>query len=407
MTAKIQSLGFDPARLAYADRFLKERYVDKGRLKGLSYLVYRRGEIAHHAVMGQADAERGTPLKEDSIYRIYSMTKPITSIALMMLVEEGKISLDDPVVRFIPEWKHLGVYVSGVEAPFITRPLDRPMLVVDLLRHTSGLTYGFQNRTNVDALYRKHKLNVDGRYTLTEFANILAGIPLEFSPGERWNYSVSTDIVGYLVEKVSGQKFEDFLQERLFTPLGMVDTGFHVPAEKKDRLTACYQRGPSGIVLEDDPERSRYLTPPAFASGGGGLVSTLADYLRFCRMVLNKGELDGVRYVSPKTLQLMGANHLPGGKDLTTLSVSLFSEATYSGVGFGLGFATTVDPASTLIPGSKGDLWWGGMASTFFWIDPVEDLIVILMTQMIPSGAYPIRRELRTLVYSAFSESQA
>ncbi len=408
MTLNPTALGFSAERLAATDTFLKARYVDEGRLKGLSYLVYRRGEVAHQAIFGLADAERGMSLREDSIFRIYSMTKPITSVALMMLVEEGKIALDDPVTRYIPEWKALGVYVSGLDGAFVTSPLARPMLVVDLLRHTSGLTYGFQNRTTVDATYRKRKIGgVDLAGDLEGMVRALADIPLEFSPGDAWNYSVSTDIVGYLVQKVSGQPFEAFLRQRLFAPLGMHDTDFSVPAEKQDRFTACYLRGPAGISLEDDPTRSRYLSPPSLVSGGGGLVSTLSDYLRFCRMILNQGALDGVRYLSPKTVQLMAANHLPGAKSLTEMSISLFSEATYAGVGFGLGFATTTDPAATLLPGSKGDLWWGGMASTFFWIDPVEDLIVILMTQMIPSGAYPIRRELKTLIYSALTESMA
>ncbi len=406
MSARPEALGLSSQRLALADRFMQERYVDKGRLKGVSYQVFRRGEIAHTAVMGLADAERGAPLKDDSIFRIYSMTKPITSLAFMMLVEEGKVALDDPVSRYIPSWKNLGVYQSGIDGAYITRPVARPMQIVDLLRHTSGLTYGFQNRTNVDAAYRRAGIGVLGKTVgLDGMIEALADIPLEFSPGEAWNYSVATDVLGYLVGKISGTPFETFLEERIFKPLGMRDTAFIVAPENQSRFTACYVRGPGGITLEDDPTRSPYLSSPKMVSGGGGLVSTLTDYMTFCRMVLNKGELNGARFVSPKTLQLMGANHLPGGKDLSATSVSLFSEATYSGVGFGLGFATTTHAPATLIPGSNGDLWWGGMASTFFWIDPVEDLIVTLMTQMIPSGAYPIRRELRTLVYSAFTES--
>jgi CubicO group peptidase (beta-lactamase class C family) len=408
MSATPESVGLSSQRLAVADRFLQERYVDKGRLKGLSYLVYRRGQLAHTAVMGLADAERGTALKDDTIVRIYSMTKPITSVAMMMLVEQGLVALDDPVSRFIPSWANLGVYQTGVEGQWLTRPCDRPMQIVDLLRHTSGLTYNFQYRTNVDAAYRRSKLDTSGLGPdLDGLIEGLGKVPLEFSPGAAWNYSVATDILGYLVGKISGAPFEVFLQERLFKPLGMVDTGFFVPPEKASRLAACYQRGADGVTLQDDPTRSRYLEPPKLVSGGGGLVSTQHDYLRFCQMVLNKGTLDGVQYLSPKTIQLMGANHLPGAKSLSDLSVSLFSEATYSGVGFGLGFATTIDQPATLIPGTKGDLWWGGMASTAFWIDPAEDLIVVFMTQLMPSAAYPIRRELRTLVYSAFTESNS
>jgi CubicO group peptidase (beta-lactamase class C family) len=230
----------------------------------------------------------------------------------------------------------------------------------------------------------------------------LAKVPLEFSPGDAWNYSVSTDVLGYLVQKISGMPFERFLRERIFEPLGMHDTDFHVPAEKADRLAACYRFAPKNpMQLVDDPTDSPYLRPPAFVSGGGGLLSTMADYQRFCRMLLNGGSLEGVRIIGPKTLELMTANHLPDGKDLTQLSVSLFSEASYAGVGFGLGFAVTVDPARTLIPGNAGDFSWGGMASTYFWVDPREELIVIFMTQLMPSATYPLRRELRTLVYSA------
>jgi CubicO group peptidase (beta-lactamase class C family) len=231
----------------------------------------------------------------------------------------------------------------------------------------------------------------------------LAKMPLEFSPGDAWNYSVSTDVLGYLVGKISGQPFDEFLRERILAPLRMVDTDFHVPESKADRLAACYRFTPGEPMrLVDDPPTSALLHQPAFVSGGGGLVSTMSDYWRFCRMLLNGGSLDGARILSPKTLELMTANHLPHGKDLTQLSVSLFSEATYAGVGFGLGFAVTIDPARTLLPGSVGDFSWGGMASTYFWVDPREELIVIFMTQLMPSATYPLRRELRTLVYSAF-----
>jgi CubicO group peptidase (beta-lactamase class C family) len=245
----------------------------------------------------------------------------------------------------------------------------------------------------------------------------LAKIPLEFSPGEAWNYSVSTDVIGYLIGLISGKPFETFLQERIFAPLGMKDTGFFVPAEKDRRLAACYSASPQGamtfhatdrkggLTLQDDPATSSFLSPPSFISGGGGLCSTSADYLAFCRALLNGGELDGVRLVGPKTLQLMTSNHLPGGKTLPELSRSLFSEATYHGIGFGLGFSVTLDPARTLIPGSAGEYAWGGAATTSFWIDPVEELIAIFMTQVLPSTATPIRRELRTMIYSAINDS--
>ncbi|MDR3507240.1 MAG: serine hydrolase [Caulobacteraceae bacterium] len=406
MTTKADALGLSAERLRYIDRFVQEKYVDSGRLKGAVILVARRGEVAHLGVVGQMDAERGRPMTADTLFRIYSMTKPITSLAFMMLVEQGLVALDDPVHRYIPEWKNLGVYDGGFMETFRTRPVERPMLIVDLLRHTSGLTYGFQQRTNVDAAYRKLKIGeIEKAGTLDTMIADLATLPLEFSPGTAWNYSVSTDVLGYLVGKISGMPFEQFLKTHLFDPLGMTDTGFSVPPSEASRLAACYTLGPKGVELQDDPTDSPYLSHPDFVSGGGGLVSTASDYLRFCQMVLNEGELDGRRYVSPKTIHLMGANHLPGGKELAAMSTSMFSEAAYAGLGFGLGFSTTIDPAATLIPASWGDLSWGGAASTAFWIDPAEELVAIFMTQLLPSSAYPIRRQLRTLVYSAFTES--
>lgn len=400
-----ESVGLASHRLQHLDRHLRERYLDTGRLPCAMTLIQRRGEVAHLSVQGYMDVERARPLREDTIFRIYSMTKPVTSVALMMLVEEGLIALDDPVHRFIPQWRNLGVYEAGFIGTFRTRPVATPMRIIDLLRHTSGLTYGLQQRTNVDAAYRKFAFgDPAGSGTLQAMIEGLAKIPLEASPGEVWNYSVSTDVLGYVVGQVSGLPFEEFVRQRIFAPLGMVDTDFHVPAAKASRLAACYILGPDGRMrLQDDPQTSLYLKPPAFISGGAGLVSTAADYLRFCRMLLNGGVLDGTRLLSPKTVELMTINHLPGGKDLPEMSVSLFSEAGYSGVGFGLGFAVTTSPARTLIPGSAGDFAWGGMASTYFWIDPREQLIVIFMTQLIPSTLYNLRRELRTLVYSAFT----
>ncbi|MFC4312189.1 serine hydrolase domain-containing protein [Steroidobacter flavus] len=400
-----EAAGLSSSRLQYLDRYVQQRYVDMGRLPCAMTLIERRGEVAHFSVQGQMDLERTRPLQQDTIFRIYSMTKPITSVALMMLVEEGLIALDDPVHRYIPQWRNLGVYEAGFMETFRTRPTKAPMRIVDLLRHTSGLTYGLQQRTNVDAAYRRFGFgDPAGTGTLEAMIEGLAKIPLEASPGDVWNYSVSTDVLGYLVGKISGIPFEEFLLQRIFAPLGMVDTDFSVPASKASRLASCYVLAPDGrMKLQDDAQTSRFLQPPAFISGGGGLVSTAADYLRFCRMLLNGGSLDGARLLSPKTIELMTANHLPGGKELPDMSVSLFSEASYSGVGFGLGFAVTTDPARTLIPGSQGDFSWGGMASTYFWIDPREQLIVIFMTQLIPSTIYNLRRELRTLVYSAFT----
>lgn len=400
-----EDVGLSSSRLQYLDRYLQRRYLDMGRLPCAMTLIERRGQLAHLSVQGQMDVERARPLQQDTIFRIYSMTKPVTSVALMMLLEEGLIALDDPVHRYIPQWRNLGVYEAGFVGTFRTRPTASPMRVIDLMRHTSGLTYGLQQRTNVDAAYRKFGYgDPAGVGTLDGMIEGLAKIPLEASPGEVWNYSVSTDVLGYLVGKVSGLPFEEFLRQRIFAPLGMVDTDFHVPASKASRFAACYVATPEGSMkLQDDPQTSPYLRPPSFISGGGGLVSTAADYLRFCRMLLNGGALEGTRLLSPKTVELMTANHLPGGKDLADMSTALFSEATYSGVGFGLGFAVTTNAARTLVPGSEGDYSWGGMANTYFWIDPREQLIVIFMTQLMPSTLYNVRRELRTLVYSAFA----
>lgn len=417
-TAKPETAGMSSERLQRLEDHLKKHYVDTGRFPGTQTMIYRRGHLVHSAVQGFADVERKTPVKEDTIFRIYSMTKPITSVAFMMLVEEGKVALDEPVAKYIPEWKNLGVYQSGVPTlaakpgavpMFLTKPATRPMQIVDLLRHTSGLTYGFQNRTNVDGAYRQMKIGelaVAG--TLDTMVEGLSKMPLEFTPGDAWNYSVSTDVLGYLIGKISGIPFEQFLKQRIFEPLGMTDTDFFVSAEKASRLAACYAAdGKGGKALQDDPEKSSYLAPPTFFSGGGGLASTAKDYLTFCRALLHGGEIGNARLLSPKTIQLMTSNHLPGGKYLPDMSRSLFSEAAYNGIGFGLGFSVTLDPALTLIPGSKGEYSWGGAATTSFWIDPVEDLIVVFMTQVLPSGAYPVRRELRTLVYSAITESNA
>jgi len=413
--ASPEAAGMSKTALARVEAHLKQRYIDAGRLPGSQFVVYRRGKVVHNGLQGFADVERKVPVKDDTIFRIYSMTKPITSTAFMMLFEEGRLALDEPVHKYIPSWKNLGVFAAGIAPSFLTRPPSRPMLIVDLMRHTSGLTYGFQQRSNVDAAYREKKLAESG--TLEGMIEELAKIPLEFSPGEAWNYSVSTDVLGYLIGKISGQPFEQFLKERIFDPLGMSDTDFYVPADKAHRLAACYSADPPGkltfnaaerkgtLSLQDDPANSPYLAKPSFISGGGGLVSTAADYLTFCRALINGGELGGVRLLGPKTLKLMTSNHLPGGVDLPAMSRAMFSEASYNGMGFGLGFAVNLDPAKMMLPGSAGEYNWGGAASTAFWVDPAEDLIAIFMTQLLPSSAYPIRRELRTMVYAAITES--
>jgi CubicO group peptidase (beta-lactamase class C family) len=412
-----ESAGMSAAALARIEDHIKRRYVDTGRFPGTQLVIFRRGKLVHSAVQGLADLERKVPVKDDTIFRIYSMTKPITSVAFMMLFEEGRVALDEPVAKYIPEWKDLGVFVAGMTPAFVTRPPARPMQIVDLLRHTSGLTYAFQQRTNVDAAYRDKRIGeLEKAGTLESMIADLAKIPLEFSPGEAWNYSVSTDVIGYLVQKIADRPFEQYLKERIFGPLGMIDTDFYVPADKAHRLAACYSADPQGatfrpgerknvLVLQDDPATSSFLARPALISGGGGLCSTAADYLTFCRALLNGGELGGVRLLSPKTIRLMTTNHLPGGRDLPEMSRSMFAEANNSGIGFGLGFQVTFDPARTLMPVSPGEYAWGGAASTAFWIDPAEELITIFMTQVLPSSAFAIRRELRTMVNAAITES--
>jgi CubicO group peptidase (beta-lactamase class C family) len=416
--ASPESAGMSKTAFDRLEAHLKRRYIDTGRFPGTQLLVYRRGKVVHSTVQGYADIERKVPVKDDTIFRIYSMTKPITSVAFMMLFEEGRVALDEPVHKYIPEWKNLGVFVAGTAPAFLTRPPSRPMLIVDLLRHTSGLTYGFMQRTNVDAAYRAAKIGevVKGGTLETMIAD-LANTPLDFSPGEGWNYSVSTDVIGYLIGKIAGQPLEQFLKERIFERLGMSDTDFHVPADKVHRFAACYSADPKGgmtfqatgrestLTLQDDPTTSSFLAPPSFISGGGGLCSTAADYLTFCRALINGGEVGGVRLLGPKTLKLMTSNHLPGGRELPEMSRSMYSEAAYNGIGFGLGFSVTMDPAKTLIPGSTGEYAWGGAATTSFWIDSAEELIAIFMTQVLPSSAYPIRRELRTMVYAAITDS--
>lgn len=409
MSPRPESLGFSATRLKNIDGFLQARYIDSGKLPCTQVLIARRGEVVYESVLGKMDVERNRPATENTLYRIYSMTKPITSVAFMMLVEEGLVALDDPVHRFIPEWRDLGVYAGGALGMFKTERTQQPMRMVDLLRHTSGLTYGFQLRTNVDAAYRHLKVgDFVTDLTLDDMIASLAKLPLEFSPGSAWNYGVSTDVLGYLVGKISGQPFDVFMRERILKPLKMFDTDFYVPAEKASRFAACYTVTPDfKMKLQDDPTNSPYLKPPTFFSGGAGLVSTAADYMQFCRMLLNGGELDGVRFLSPKTLSLMTQNHLPGKKELPEISRSLFSEATYNGVGFGLGFAVTVDQPRTMILGSNGEFTWGGMASTLFWVDPVEQVTGIFLTQLTPSSTYTVRRDLRTLTYAAMTESYA
>ena len=378
-----------------------ERYVDEGKLPGVLCLLSRGGEEAFFHAYGARDAERGEPMRRDTVVRFYSMTKPVASVALMMLYEEGHFQLDDPVAKTIPAWRDLAVFDRGDEQRYSVKPPEGPLTIKHLLTHTSGLTYGFMNQHPVDAMYRA--ANVTGG-TLEDMVQKLAAIPLKFSPGTRWSYGVSTDVCGYLVERFSGQALDEFIGERIVAPLGMEDSGFHVRADALERFAACYQHvPPGGYRLQDDPAQSRYRQRPTFLSGGGGMVGTIDDYHRFARMLLGKGALDGQRLLGRKTAEYMASNHLPGNCDLAAMGQPVFSETSYEGVGFGLGFSVVVDPAAANVLDSLGEFAWGGAASTYFWIDPVEEVIAVFLTQLLPSSTYPIRRELKTLVYQALA----
>jgi len=389
-------LGFDPDRLARIPDFLEREYLETRRLPHAQLLVARDGVPVHFSTQGEA--EPGRRLREDAIFRIASMTKPVTSVAFMMLLEEGRTALDQPVEAVVPELGNLAVRGGGAA---------RPMTMLDLLRHTSGFTYDFQYHSEVDAAYRAERLNVlKPSRSLEDFVATLGALPLEFAPGEAWNYSVSTDVLGLVVQRLSGRPFEAFLAERIFAPLGMVDTGFDVPADKIDRLPEAWWLHPEHgrIVYDPAGAASDWAKPAVLVSGGGGLASTTADYHRFCRMLLGGGSLDGVRLLGRKTIELMTRNHLPGGADLTQLSRSMFSEAIYSGQGFGLGFGINLDPVRSMLPGTAGEFYWGGIFSTYFFIDPVERLSVVFMTQLMPSSSYPVRRQLKAMVYAALAD---
>ena len=378
-----------------------QRLVDDGKLPGVTTMVARRGRVAHLHSCGKADIAAGAAMTPDTIVRVYSMTKPLTSLAVMMLYEEGRFQLDDPVSRFLPAFRTMRVAAGGQRGKIDTVPAAREITIRDLLTHTSGLTYGFMQSTLVDALYRDEGIDFQtADCTLGELVERAAALPLLAQPGAEWNYSIASDVLGHLVATVSGEQFDAFLQRRVIQPLGMADTGFHVPAQAHARLAANYARGADGaLTLIDDPATSRYLSPRAICSGGGGLVSTAADYMRFCQLMLGCGTLDGVRLVGRKTVELMTANHLRG--DMAAMGMPRFSESSYEGIGFGLGFSVMLDPARAQVLGTPGEYAWGGAASTAFWIDPAEDMAVVLLTQLTPSSTYPIRRELRVLTYAA------
>jgi CubicO group peptidase (beta-lactamase class C family) len=400
MDAKPEDVGLSSERLARVNVWA-QRLVDDGKLPGITTMLMRHGQLVHFNVCGLADIRRETRMAPDTIFRFYSMTKPLTSTAIMMLYEEGHFQLDDPITRYLPCFKDMRVFAGGMRGKLETVPAERDITFRDLLSHTSGLTYGFMEATPVDAQYRDRGVDFQSPdKTLGEVVEIAADIPLIAQPGAEWNYSISTDVLGHLVAVISGKPFDQFLRERVTGPLGMVDTEFHVPADKLSRFAANYTALPDGrLMLIDDPQKSVFGMPRSICSGGGGLVSTAPDYMRFCRMMLNRGELDGARLLGRKTVELMTSNHLRG--DMADMGQARFSESSFYGIGFGLGFSVMLDPAKAQILGTPGEYAWGGAASTAFWIDPVEDMAVIMLTQLMPSSTYPIRRELRVLTYQA------
>lgn len=406
-TASPESVGMSSERLERIGAAM-ESHVAQENMAGALGMVARHGKVVYTETWGEADRENGVPMTPDTIFRIYSMTKPITSTAVMILYEEGKLLLNDPVGKYIPEFADLQVAVATADggAAGETRDAKRPMTVRDLLRHTSGLTYGVFGNTEVDQQYRQAGLLFADR-DLAHFVEKLSEIPLQFEPGTRWHYSVSTDVLGRLVEVVSGQSFDDFLDERIFGPLNMVDTSFWVPPSKRDRFAQLYS--PKGT--SDDPEAFLQVNtsteidvapptasrnyvgdePPGMLSGGGGLVSTASDYMRFCLMMLHGGELDGVRILSPKTIELMTSDHL------VDIEGGIFGRP---GTGFGLGYAVSHGPGAAGEYTSEGEYNWGGAAGTRFWIDPEEQLIGIYMVQILPHRT-TLGTEFRHLTYQA------
>lgn len=401
MDAEPAEVGFDAGRLARLDRHYR-RYVDDGLLPGWTVVVTRHGRVAHVTHHGHRDVEAGLPVTADTLWRIYSMTKPITSVAAMMLYEQGELELTDPIARWIPAFRDVRVYRAGPATGPATTPATEPVRVWHLLTHTSGLTYGFHHAHPVDELYRLrgYEYAAPAGTDLAAACETFAELPLLFEPGTEWNYGVSTDVLGRVVEVVSGQPLDAFLADHVLGPLGMDETGWSVAEADHGRLATLYAAGRGGLArnraLGDEA-----LRPPTLLAGGAGLVSTAGDYHRFTRMLLRGGELDGVRLLGPRTVAYMTRNHLPGGADLETFGRPLFAESAFRGTGFGLGFSTVVDATAGKVLTSPGEYAWGGMASTAFYVDPAEAVTAMFFTQFVPSSAYPIRSRLRTLVQQA------
>ena len=393
-------VGMDGHALTRADRVL-QRYVDAGRIPGYHLVVARRGHVVHTALGGYRDVEAGQPAAEDTLWRIYSMTKPLTSVAVMMLVEEGAVQLTDPVSQFLPAFAEPRVYVAGSDLAPSTVPATEPIRIWHLLTHTAGLTYDFHRAHPVDAMLRARGFDWGSPpgTTLEGAVDAWAALPLLFQPGSEWNYSLATDVLGRLIEVVSGQGLDEFFAARITGPLGMTDTSFQVRPEDVGRLATLYTPTPTG--MQAMPRPGPEGLNPTMLSGGGGLISTAADYHRFVQCLARGGELDGVRLLGPRTLDYMTRNHLPGGADLEHYGRRVFAETPQTGVGFGLGFGVVIDPAGVKGLASYGEYSWGGAASTAFWVDPVEDLTVVLMTQLLPSSTYPLRPLLRQTINSA------
>jgi CubicO group peptidase (beta-lactamase class C family) len=400
--AEPEEVGFDPDRLQRVDTHFR-RYVDDGRLAGWTVAVARRGRVAMLAHYGLADIEAQRPVADDTIWRIYSMTKPVTSVAVLMLYERGLLELTDPVARYIPAFADMRVYRGGSAAKPGTVPASEPMRVWHLLTHTAGLTYGFHHAHAVDEIYRAKgfEFGTPRGMDLAAACDAWAAMPLLFEPGAEWNYSVATDVLGRIVEVVSGERLDTFLTEHVFAPLGMDDTGFWVAPDELDRLAGLYMPNPAGGLLRNTSMGDAATREPSFLSGGGGLVSTAADYHRFAQMLARGGELDGSRLLGPHTVAYMTRNHLPGGADLETFGRPIFAESANRGVGFGLGVSVVVDAAAGKMLTHEGEFAWGGLASTAFYVDPAAEVTAMFFTQLLPSSTYPIRSQLRALVNQA------
>ena len=397
-------VGFDAGRLEVLDRRMR-RYVDDGLLPGWLVAVSRHGQLAHVSTYGQRDIEAGLTVETDTIWRIYSMTKPITAVAALVAWEQGLFELNDPVSRFIPAFAETRVFRVGSAVAYDTDPVTEAMRVWHLFTHTAGLTYGFMQSHPVDALYRKAGFEwglPDEAKSLADVCDHLAALPLLFQPGAEWQYSMGLDVLGRVVEVAAGVPFDEFVQAHVLDPLGMTDTVWQVDGSRTDRLAALYAPTPGTLeVFRYDVMGERATTPPVAPMGGGGLCGTAGDYVRFAEMLRGKGELDGVRILAPNTVDFMASNHLPGNADLTAFGRPLFAETTFDGVGFGLGVSVTIDPVKGKVPGSVGDFGWGGAATTSYWVDPVRDMTVVFMTQLLPSSTHPVRSQLKQLVHSA------